>query len=77
MLKTNIIALCIAISEMLYLKEEIPAKVSINEAIEITKYFGDDHSKKIVNGILNSFLNNIEQHQKNKDSVSSQYKFFI
>ena len=39
MLKTNILALCIAIAEMLYLKEEIPAKVSMNEAIELCKYF--------------------------------------
>ena len=39
MLKTNILALMIAISEMLYLSEEIPAKVSMDEAINLAKYF--------------------------------------
>jgi N utilization substance protein B len=39
MLKTNILAMSIAIAEMLFLKEEIPAKVSINEAIDLSKYF--------------------------------------
>ena len=39
MLKTNILAIAIAISEMKWLSEEIPAKVSINEAIELAKYF--------------------------------------
>jgi transcription antitermination protein NusB len=55
MLKTNILALTIAIAEMLYLEEEIPAKVSINEAIELAKYYGDDTSKNIVNGIFKQY----------------------
>jgi N utilization substance protein B len=62
MQKTNTLALAIAITEMLWLKEEIPAKVSINEAIDISKYFGDDTSKNIVNGILNTFYKNIDSH---------------
>lgn len=76
MLKTNVLALSIAISEMLYLKEEIPAKVSINEAIEITKYFGDDSSKNIVNGILNTFYANIEKHQNVSEKTTQKHNFF-
>lgn len=76
MLKTNVLSLSIAITEMLYLKEEIPAKVSINEAIETTKYFGDDNSKKIVNGILNSFYTNIEKHQNTTEKSKWDYSFF-
>jgi transcription termination factor NusB len=34
---------------MFFLTEEIPGKVSINEAVEIAKVYGDDSSKKIVN----------------------------
>jgi N utilization substance protein B len=49
MMKTNILAIAIAITEMLWLKEEIPAKVSINEAIDLSKYYGDENSKNIVN----------------------------
>ena len=76
MLKTNILALSIAIAEMLYLKEEIPAKVSINEAIELAKYYGDDTSKNIVNGILNSFFANIEKHQNTLNIAPQHYHFF-
>ena len=33
--------------------ENVPAKVAINEAIEITKLYGMDESPKFVNGVLN------------------------
>ncbi len=32
--------------------EEIPVKVSINEAVELAKRYGEDDSSKFVNGIL-------------------------
>jgi len=34
---------------MFFLLEEIPAKVSINEAVELAKMYADDSSKRIVN----------------------------
>ena len=37
--------------ELLYVKE-IPVKVSINEAVDIAKKYGDKDSGKFVNGIL-------------------------
>ena len=40
-----------AVYEMLY-KEDIPPNVSINEAIELAKKYGDIDSGKFVNGIL-------------------------
>ncbi|MBW7954863.1 transcription antitermination protein NusB [Candidatus Gracilibacteria bacterium] len=55
-----ILPIFIALSEMLMLKEEIPAKVSINEAVEIAKIYGDDSSRKIVNGVLNKAFKDIE-----------------
>ncbi|MDA9128911.1 transcription antitermination protein NusB [Candidatus Gracilibacteria bacterium] len=76
MLKTNILSMCIAIAEMLYIKEEIPGKVSINEAIDLAKYYGDDTSKNIVNGILNGFYKNIETHQDELNKISKKYEFF-
>lgn len=36
--------------------EDIPPKVSINEAIEMAKYFGDEKSATFVNGVLDSFI---------------------
>ena len=41
----------IAAYELLF-RPDIPKKVSINEAIEIAKKFGDKESPAIVNGIL-------------------------
>ncbi len=41
----------IAVFELLYC-EDIPAKVSINEAIDIGKRFGTEESGAFINGIL-------------------------
>lgn len=60
--KASIIAICIGICEMRFLPEEIPAKVSINEAVEMGKVYGDDSSSKVVNGILNSYYKNYDSH---------------
>lgn len=38
--------------------EDIPPKVSINEAVELAKIFGDIESPKFVNGILDSIYKN-------------------
>jgi N utilization substance protein B len=35
---------------------EVPAKVTMNEAIELAKSFGDDEASKFVNGILDKAL---------------------
>ena len=43
-----------AIYEILY--SEVPYKVAINEAIELAKKYGDDNSKKFINGILASIV---------------------
>ncbi|MFZ5573315.1 MAG: transcription antitermination factor NusB [Thermodesulfobacteriota bacterium] len=43
----------IAVFEMLYC-EEIPAKVAINEAIDIGKRYGTDESGAFINGVLDS-----------------------
>ncbi|MCP3738536.1 transcription antitermination factor NusB [Rossellomorea sp. BNER] len=40
-----------AVYELLYV-EDTPNKVVINEAIEVAKTFGDDTSRKFINGIL-------------------------
>jgi N utilization substance protein B len=44
-----------AVYELLYL-EDIPARVTMNEAIEIVKIFGDEQSGAFVNGILDRVL---------------------
>ena len=39
--------------ELLY-AEDVPPKVSLNEAVELAKRFGDEESSKFVNGILDT-----------------------
>jgi len=43
----------IAVSELLYIKE-VPARVAIDEAIELAKKYGDEGSGRFVNGILDA-----------------------
>ena len=38
--------------ELLHQAEVVPAKVAINEAVELAKAFGSDNSGKFVNGVL-------------------------
>ncbi len=45
----------------LYHNEAIPAKVAINEAIEIAKRYGGQSSGRFVNGILGAMYNDIEK----------------
>lgn len=43
------------IYELLWMPD-VPAKVTLNEAIELAKSFGDDAASKFVNGILDQVL---------------------
>ncbi len=45
--------------EMIFL-EDIPVNVSMNEAIELAKQFGDDKSAKFVNGVLSNIKSDLE-----------------
>ena len=49
----------LAVYEMLY-DEEIPYRVTINEAVELTKKYDDEKARAFVNGILNSVKNQLE-----------------
>lgn len=57
--KVDIAILRLAICEILFVKE-IPSKVSVNEALEISKVYCDDKAPKFINGILGSIINEIE-----------------
>jgi N utilization substance protein B len=49
-------SLRIAIFELLFDESETPAKVAINEAVELAKMFGSDSSPRFVNGVLGTLL---------------------
>lgn len=53
------IILRMCICEFLYY-EDIPPKVSINEAIEIARIFSTEKSDKFVNGVLDSVLDKLK-----------------
>lgn len=44
-----------ALYELLWMPE-VPAKVTVNEAIELAKQFADDETKKFVNGVLDNII---------------------
>lgn len=56
MAKVDISILRLAVYEINY-DEDIPTNVAINEAIEIAKKYGGDHSASFVNGILAKVVN--------------------
>lgn len=63
----------IGLYELLFAdKNEVPAKVAINEAIEMAKTFGGDNSGKFVNGVLGTVYK--EMGEPGKDEVSKKKK---
>lgn len=46
--------------------DQIPAKVAINEAIEVAKTYGGPSSGKFVNGVLGAIYNDMEKNQTKK-----------
>lgn len=61
----------IAVYELLY-RPDIPARVTLNEAIEIVKLFGDEQSGSFVNGILDRILREEPRLQsKAREAVTS------
>jgi N utilization substance protein B len=57
------IVLRMGVAELLYFPD-IPPKVSINEAIDISKEYCTKNSGKFVNGILDSVLDELKRDNK-------------
>lgn len=53
--KIDLTILRLALFEMNYVKET-PDKVALNEALELSKRYSDDASRKFINGILSNVL---------------------
>lgn len=56
--KTDLAILRLAVYEILY-REDIPYKVSVNEAVELAKAFSDDTSPSFINGVLAGVINEL------------------
>ncbi len=61
----------IAILEILHYPE-IPNKVSINEALELSKIFGSEDSTSFINGILNKVLEKHSLSHQNLDKTEKK-----
>ena len=63
----------IGLYELLFAdKKEVPAKVAINEAIELAKSYGGEKSGKFINGVLGSVYR--EMGEPGKDEISKKKK---
>ncbi len=58
-------------------RNEVPAKVAINEAIELAKSFGGENSGKFVNGVLGSVYKELGEPGKDAVSKKKDDKFNI
>lgn len=58
--KVDLSIIRLAIVELLY-REDIPFKVSINEAIELAKRYSNEDSPSFINGVLGSVLNDVQK----------------
>lgn len=59
----------LATYEILF-REDIPGRVTLNEAIEIAKRYGSDESAKFVNGILDKVVESINKKDEKNDTLS-------
>lgn len=63
--KVNLSILRMAIGEILFI-DDVPAKVSANEAVEIAKEYGDEKSPKFVNAVIGAVIEKLNNKQVNE-----------
>ncbi|MER2599080.1 MAG: transcription antitermination factor NusB [Caldilineales bacterium] len=63
----------IAIYELCDLSLDTPAKVAINEAVEMAKAFGSDSSPRFINGVLGALLTATPQPSVGDEETSAAY----
>ena len=59
--KTSLAILRISCAQLLYMSDDIPQKVVINEAVELAKKYGSDDDYSFVNGILRSISDSLNR----------------
>ncbi|MBQ8298794.1 MAG: transcription antitermination factor NusB [Clostridia bacterium] len=60
--KTDLAILRLAVYEIFY-REDIPYKVSINEAVELAKIFCDESSPSFINGVLAGVVSSLSEEK--------------
>lgn len=59
----------IGLFELLYMRETVPPKVAINEAVELAKAFGSDNSSKFINGVLGTAFKLFVEEQNGEEAA--------
>ncbi len=68
----------LGIYELLYGDtKEVPAKVAINEAIEIAKLFSGEVSGKFINGVMGTVFSELQSQNKNVENLEKKDDKFI
>jgi len=71
--KVDKIILRIGIYELM-IKQDVPPKVAINEAVELAKAFGGENSSKFVNGVLGTIYRDSDFYEPETDKAKDQEK---
>ena|SRR3990167_2856735 len=61
----------LAIYEIIF-DDDVPAKVAINEAVELGKNFGNDNSYKFINGVLGTVYRNSPKYDASSEQENKQ-----
>lgn len=60
--RVELAMLRMAVYELVF-RDDVPPKVILNEAVELSKQFGDDNSRSFINGILDSVSRAVESKE--------------
>lgn len=71
--KIHILILCIALAEIHFSQYALSQKISVNEAIELSKQFSDQSGAKFITAALSTFVNSPEIFLQN---TSKSYSLF-
>ena len=66
--KIDLAILRLAIYEIKYM-DDIPEKVSANEAVELAKTYGNNDSKSFVNGVIAKVIEDKEEENGRKENI--------
>ena len=61
MARATLAILRISVCEMYNFSEEVPASVSINEAVELAKVYGNEKDASYINGVLSSVAKTVNE----------------
>lgn len=62
--KINKTILRLAIYEMKYNKDKIPARAAVNEAVELSKKYADKQDSAFINGVLGNYIKELGEDDR-------------